>query len=185
MRTHILALGLLVACRPDDVKTDDSATTDDTADTGGDDTGGGGDASALHHTWLSEGENLAPAFTDESATYQISSVNAVFNSDGSYVVTAQVTGVMRPYEFAGTYTTDMSATPHGITLAQATVNGAANELTSQGIWAVDGTTLTYEAIQIEPDLGCDPPTASGGFGSTSCDVEIEAGYYTQVYVLAD
>lgn len=191
MRPIILAPMLalaLSACRPDDVKTDDSAAPDDSAggddsadDSGGDDSGDGGDASALHHTWLSEGEDLAPAFTDESATYQITSVTATFNADGSYVVSAKIDGIARPYEFAGTYTADMGTTPHGITLNQATVNGSANVITAVGIWQVDGTTLTYETIQTDPDLGCDPPTASGGFGSTTCDVEIEAGYYTQVY----
>ena len=182
---------LLAGCRPDDVKTDDSAATDDsglTDDSGADDTadsGTGDDASSLYGTWVSEGDNLAPAFVDPDAASTISKVTATFSADGSYVVSAKVDGVARAFDFEGTWTADMSTSPHGIVLNQATLNGAAKVLTSAGIWLVEASTLTYEAIQTDPDAGCSPPTAAGGFGSTTCSPEVEAGYYVQVYLLSE
>ena len=40
-------------------------------------------------------------------------------------------------------------------------------MTSEGIFKVENTTLTYEIVQTEPDISAVPPTASAGFGSSN------------------
>jgi len=181
MKTITLAATLIAAvtllgCRADDVKSDDTATgettdpgtTDDsgmTDDTDGtvssDDTGTTGDGSdAIVGTWVSEGDDVSPLFGGDPFNY--TRVVAVFEASGDLAATAtDASG--GTVDFVSTYTVDTSTYPGTIVVAQ-TVPYVA---TSEGIWQVDGDTLTYEVVQTDPDYGYTPPTPDTGFGSTA------------------
>ena len=49
-----------------------------------------------------------------------------------------------------------------------------------GIYEVDGNTLTYEVVQVDPDYGFTPPTPESGFGSTG-GPNMTEGINVQVY----
>ena len=176
----MIPLFLALACAPDDV-TDDTGSPADTAETGdtgdttdtGDtqDTGAGG---SIVGDWLSEGANIAPLLS--GAPFNYVSIDAHFDADLSYEVVATnadgQTGTL-----TGTYVASDATTPGTITLSQATPYTA----TAEGIWQIDGSTLTYEVVQVDPSYGFTPPTPESGFGTTAGD-GIEPGENVQVYV---
>ena len=130
--------------------------------------------SALVGDWISEGANISPLF--QTATFDYVEITAAFEADGTYQVDA-VNGGGTTTTFTGTFTTDDSTDPATITLIQTVPSDA----TSEGIWQVDGTDLTYEVVQTSPDFGFVPPTPATGFGSTS-GPNIEPDVNIQLYV---
>ena len=161
MSRFVLIVSILsaMACKADDTK--------------GDDTAGDTNTDTLVGTWVSTGADLAPLFVDYT---DYVAIYATFNDDGTYAVEGAYEASASD-TFSGTYVVDLGTDPHGITLSQA----SPSTVTSQGIWAVDGDTLTYEVLQTQPDTtGCTPPTAAGGFGSTDCSY-LDPGDNTQIY----
>lgn len=118
-------------------------------------------APALLGSWLSEGENISPLF--QSSFFNYVSIQAVFNADLSYeVVATDAEGASTT--LTGSFVVDTSTTPAGIVLTQATPSA----VTAEGIWQVEGTLMTYEVVQTDPNpYGFVAPTPETGFGSTS------------------
>ena len=182
----LLALVLLGGCMPDDWdgtpydpsewQTGGGGGTPGGGGGGGGgtiDTGGGGSQVALVGTWVSEGDDISDMFAAPPFEYQ--RITADFRDDGSYTVTS-VDGGGTPYELVGTYVVDTSTTPAAVSLSQTSPYDAEAE----GIWAVQGSMLTYEVVQTVPDFGFSPPTPDGGFGSTAGS-GLEPGMNVQVY----
>ena len=114
--------------------------------------------------WYSSGTNVAPLL----AYLGIDSIYAKFNKDNTYLVESFKDGAKTT--LTGTYVQTKSGVGNiwNITLNQ----GSPTALTSQGIFEIDATknpyTMNYEVAQTEPQIaGVTPPTAQGGFGSTS------------------
>lgn len=113
-------------------------------------------------TWVSEGSNISPLLA--AAPFNTVRIDASFNSDGTYTVVttdnsdSQVT-------LSGTWeTAEGSGDIREITVNQS----SPTSLVSEGIYRFDGSVLRYEIAQTNPPLtGVTPPTAAGGFGSTS------------------
>ena len=99
------------------------------------------------------------------------SLNVAFDEDLTYEVTCYIAGIA--YVLAGTYIQEKSSEGDiwDITLNQTSFNGAAAELTSQGIfevYAASPDSMWYEVAQTNPEIaGITAPTAAAGFGSTS------------------
>lgn len=188
-----MTLLLLFACVTDDVKPggadsntnttiDDTGPTNPTDDTGSPDDSDpatdsdpvttGDNDSILVGDWLSEGSNIAPLL----ANFYISVLGS-FENGGAYSVTAtRENGNVD--ELSGTFTVDLSTTPHTIALVQVLPYDAVAE----GIWQVSGSTLTYEIVQTEPNpYGYVAPTPSGGFGSSSGGT-LQPGDNVQIFV---
>ena len=184
-RIFLLAsLFLSAACRPDDVSNDTGSgkeTTDGADGTSGDDTGGtdggggdgGGTGALIAGSWLSTGDDVSPLFSKRPFNYV--EITANFEVDGSYLVhVLDESG--QEADLEGTYVADDSTTPSSIVLTQATPYAA----TAEGIYQVDGDTLTYEVVQTQPDYGFLPPTPETGFGTTSGS-GLNPGDNTQIY----
>jgi hypothetical protein len=129
---------------------------------GGDDNNPTGTtADPIVGTWVSEGTNVAPGLV---ATFKTKKITATFNKDQTYdVVAVDSSDVSVTYQ--GTYTGSANSGTdiRSIALDQ----NVPSAVTSEGIYQVAGTTLTYEVIQVQPALlGFTPPVASEGFGST-------------------
>jgi hypothetical protein len=157
-------MGLLaVGCVVDDVDGKESGDTGDTqADPG----------EAIEGSWVSEGEDLAPLFT----LFYYTRIDATFSADGTYSVTALDTNGAT-YDFSGTYSVATATDPHTITLEQA----APSVATAEGIWSVDDSgVMTYEVVQVAPDIGFVPPSSDAGFGSTT-GPGLAAGDNVQVF----
>lgn len=114
--------------------------------------------------WYSSGDNVATLL----GYLGIDSIYAKFNSDNTYLVESFASGAKTT--LTGTYTQAKSGVGNiwTITLNQ----GSPTALTSEGIFEIDATkspyTMNYEVAQTEPQItGVTPPTAAGGFGSTS------------------
>ena len=172
-----MSLFLLLACLPDDPPgTDTRPLLSDSVDTGeADDTAA---QDGLIGEWLSEGSDVSELFAGPPFEYV--SITARFKDDGSYRVVGSTDGG-DSYTFSGTYVTDESTSPGGITLAQTQPSAS----TAEGIFLVEsdpveGDKLTYEIVQVDPDYGYSPPTPEGGFGSTS-GPNMEDGINVQVY----
>ena len=94
-----------------------------------------------------------------------------FYADDTYKVISFISGIS--YELAGTYEQTKSANDGiwEITANQATLNGAAYPVTSEGIFKVfpaSPDSMWYEVAQASPAVaGVTPPTSEEGFGSTS------------------
>ena len=114
----------------------------------------------LTGTWISQGQDLAPGF----APFAVDSIIATFNDDQTYRVEQYAGGGAQPVILTGTYVTgDQPAGDiNSISLTQSTPT----QLTAEGIYRVTGDAMTYEVIQVEPNIGAVAPTISGGFGST-------------------
>jgi hypothetical protein len=127
------------------------------------DDGGTGPAEndELVGTWLSTGTDVAPGLM---ATLKTKSITAVFSANNTYNVVATDSS-NAAVTFTGTWAaTGTEGAVRAITLNQATPTS----LTSQGIFQIVGTRLTYEVIQTQPAIaGFAAPTVAGGFGSTS------------------
>jgi len=138
-----------------------------------DDLGTGDDPTALHGTWISQGDNVAPGLANLGFNTEVG-ITATFTAEGTYVVNSQFGNF--PIVQEGTYSTQASTVGdiRTITLEQ-TIPGA---LTAQGIYEVRNGTMTYEVVDITQGT---PPTPQGGFGSTVAGDD-PAGYWTQVFV---
>ncbi len=114
--------------------------------------------------WYSSGSNIAPLL----ANLGIDSIYAKFNNDNTYLVESFSQGAKTT--LTGTYVQTKSGVGNiwNITLNQS----SPTSLTSVGIFEIDATknpyVIQYEVAQTEPPIqGVTPPTAQGGFGSTS------------------
>jgi hypothetical protein len=115
--------------------------------------------------WQSSGANVAPLLRNTG----IDSIYAEFRTDNTYIVRAfQADGSSTT--LTGTFGQQRSNTGniYNITVTQ----NSPTSLISQGIFAVaienNQTTMQYEVAQTDPNIpGVTPPTAAGGFGSTS------------------
>lgn len=166
-----MILSLLISCMPDDYGDTSAPKDTNVQDTNVEDTDtGSASGDTIVGDWLSEGDDisdlLAPYFT---------SAEGHFHADGSYTASAVYTDGS-VLDFAGTYTSDTSTDPASIVLSQT----SPNNVTSKGIYAVDGDVLTYEVVQTSPDAGYTPPTPESGFGTTS-GPQIEPGVNVQTY----
>ena len=178
-----MLFALLLACVPDDVpggKDSDTSTPDDSSNNQQDDSSNNQQddsdnnqtEQSLVGSWRSEGDNVAPLLQASGVAW----VDATFNANGSY--TTQVGDTAgKNYNLAGSYTVDTSTLPGTIIATQTSPFSA----TAEGIWEVDGNTLTYEVAQTSPDNGFTPPTPDGGFGSTK-GTNVEEGVNIQKYV---
>lgn len=120
-------------------------------------------SAALYANWLSEGANVAPGL--RAAPFRVVKITATFNSNSTYtVISTDSAGATITYTGTFTATAAAGTTIRAITLNQQTPSS----ITSEGIFRVDGTLLTYEVIQTQPAIpGFLPPTPAAGFGSTS------------------
>lgn len=134
------------------------------------------DVEAIVGVWLSQGAtNVAPGLQQLTKTAKI---DAVFEANATYnVVATDSTGSAVTY--TGTYVLgEETATGiRTITLAQT----APTSVTSEGIFQIDGNTMTYEVIQTSPDIGASAPTVDGGFGSTLVGGVSYGTYWTQAF----
>jgi hypothetical protein len=142
-----------------DTDADADSDADSDADTDTDtDTDVPDPADAIHGSWVSEGEDLAPLFV----LFSFTRIDATFDDDGTYAVSS-LDAAGATIDYTGTYVVSVDTEPHTIVLEQATPTAA----TASGIWQVDDAdVLTYEVTQTVPDQGFVPPTPEGGFGST-------------------
>lgn len=124
-------------------------------------------------TWVSAGADLSALFSDEPFHYV--EVRATFGADGTYAATSTDAGGTT-YPLSGTWTSDDSTSPAWLQQDQTTPYTAVAE----GIYAIDGDTLTFEVVQVVPDYGFVPATPQGGFGSTG-GPGIAAGVNVQIY----
>lgn len=136
------------------------------------DEGTGSDPSAIHGTWISEGDNLGPWF----AAFGFTEITATFTAEGTYEVTSLFAGT--PFLQSGTYSTSASSSGEirTIDLDQE----LPGQLNARGIYEIsaDGQTMTYEVVDVTQGT---PPTPEAGFGSTVAGDEA-AGAFTQTYV---
>lgn len=109
---------------------------------------------ALTGAWFSEGGNLSESDMEAG----VIRIEATFNEDGTYEIN---TRRVRNNTASGTYEVDRTTSPASIILNQE----EPEEATFEGIWSVSQAVLTWEVVQTDPDLGLDPATPSGGFGS--------------------
>ncbi len=126
------------------------------------DGGTGAEVDVIVGQWLSEGANVAPGLV---ATLKTKSITATFNENQTYTVVATDSSDVS-VTYQGTYVTEAN---DGTTIRSITLNQTVpTSLTSQGIYEVSGSLLTYEVIQTDPALtGFTAPTPEGGFGSTA------------------
>jgi len=115
--------------------------------------------------WQSSGDNVALLLRNTG----IDSIYAEFKADNTYIVEAFQADGSRT-ELTGTFGQTKSSTGniYNLTVTQNTPTA----LISEGIFEVtasgSNTLMTYEIAQTDPNIpGVTPPTASGGFGSTS------------------
>lgn len=158
---------LFLACLPETVVFDSGDVTVPDADTGVDTN------DALAGDWLSQGQDLSELFAN--APFEYVRLDASFRQDGSYVVTG-TTAEDEAYVFEGAWVADTTTSPGTITLTQTAPSNAVAE----GIWEIEGNTLTYEVVQVSPDYGFTAPTPEAGFGSTG-GPNMTAGINVQVY----
>lgn len=114
--------------------------------------------------WYSSGTNVAPLLS----AIGIDSIYTEFKANNTYIVES-FTADLSKTTLTGTFTQTRSGTGNiwNITVNQSTPNA----LTSVGIFEITSgttTTMKYEVAQTEPNIpNVTPPTATGGFGSTS------------------
>lgn len=126
-------------------------------------------------SWVSEGEDVAPGLAAEP--FLNVRIDATFNSDNTYDVESEdQNGSVITFE--GTWEAGEANADgiRAITLNQS----VPSELTSSGIFRVNGDRLEYEVIQ-EGLTGVEPATVEGGFGSTLVGGQPTGGYWTQRY----
>ncbi len=143
-----------------------------------DSTGNENQVDELVGTWVSKGADVAPGLA--ASPFFTDSIIATFNENGTYTVVQYYGGTAQPITLTGTYVagTQPEGQVRSITANQATPTA----VTSEGIFQVSGNTMKYEVIQVEPALaGVNPPTVSGGFGSTTVGGNPTGPYWTQNY----
>ncbi len=167
----IIALFIATGCKKDDETVVTPGTT----------------SAPIVGTWLSDGLNVPIGL--RSAPFKVKKITATFNDNKSYTV-VQIDSANVTTTFTGTYTTTESTAKDTVstsTTKNALINNiVANQatpsvVTATGIFAISGTNLTYEVIQTTPTLGVNPPTPTGGFGSTSVGTT-KYPIYIQKYV---
>lgn len=122
-----------------------------------------GNPSALVGSWFSEGADLAKGFGGPPFNFR--SLDADYNADGSFTVKA-IDAAGKSIMFSGTWAGTASATPGIFEITQNQIQPQA--VVSKGIYQIDQAAgrMTFEMIQVQPDVGATPPTVMGGFGST-------------------
>jgi len=139
-------------------------------------------------TWVSDGANVCYGL--KVAPFKIKKIVVAFNENKTYSVVqtdssnvqATLTGTYTVTESSYTDTLSTSFTKgskiYNIVCNQSTPSA----ITSTGIYSISGTNMTYEVIQTTPPLaGVNPPTAAGGFGSTTI-AGTKYSIYIQKYV---
>ncbi len=138
-------------------------------------------------TWVSDGANVALGLRIALKTKKIV---ATFNENKTYTV-VQTDSSNVNTTFTGTYTNTESS--YTDTLSTSFTKGAkiysivANQsgpspAIATGIYAINSTNMSYEVIQTSPVIaGVLPPTAAGGFGSTTIG-GTKYSIYIQKYV---
>jgi hypothetical protein len=110
--------------------------------------------------WQSSGANVAPLL---SSLFGTDSIYADFRIDMTYTV-EQYDSTGASLTLTGTYSQEESGVDD---IWNITVNQSAPAaLTSEGMFEVDGNTMTYEVVQTSPDIGATPPNPADGFGSS-------------------
>lgn len=169
----VLAAGtfFLTSCKSDDTSTGPEATVD-----------------PIVGVWVSSGANLAPGLY--AAPLNVRSITATFRADKTYsVVQTDVNNVTTT--LTGTYTNSATTYTDALTTTGTTGKAIYNIVASQsspaavtatGIYAINGSAMTYEVIQTTPAInGVSAPTAAGGFGSTTI-AGTKYNIYIQKYV---
>ncbi|MEO1021804.1 MAG: IPT/TIG domain-containing protein [Bacteroidota bacterium] len=125
--------------------------------------------------WITAGENVAPLLA--AAPFNVLQIIADFRPDGTYTVISTDTDNSET-TFTGTWQTAEGAGD----IREITINQSAPTiLTSVGIYRNSNGVLTYEIVQTNPPItGVTPPTAAGGFGSTSGGQLAQANVQTYV-----
>ena len=147
-------------------------------DSNDDDGTGPGTQHELVGTWVSTGTNIAPGL--RAAPFRTKNLTATFNSNNTYTVVSTDSANVNT-TFTGTWSAPAgtNGTVRAITLNQSTPT----QLTSTGIFQVNGSNLTYEVIQTTPAIqGFLAPTVAGGFGSTSYNGVALGALWTQRFV---
>jgi len=176
MKKSFLFLFLAVAlvftsCKKEDSTTSPTTTTD-----------------PIVGVWVSDGANVAYGL--RLVPFRAKKIVATFNENKSYtVVQTDSDGVNTT--FTGTYTNTASANndtasaswTKGAKIYNIVANQASpSTVTATGIYAINGTSMSYEVIQTTPALtGVSAPTAAGGFGSTTIG-GVKYAIYVQKYV---
>ena len=131
---------------------------------------------AIVGSWESEGqENVALGLQMIAKT---SRIDATFEDDNSYnVVSTDSSG--SAVTFTGTYELgeETASGIRTITLQQS----QPTSLVSEGIFQIEGSTMTYEVIQTDPNIGAEAPTVEGGFGSTIVNGQATGVFWVQTY----
>lgn len=122
-------------------------------------------------TWVSKGADLAPGF----APFNIDSIYATFRDDQTYTVDQYLNGSDQAVPLTGSYVPGDQ--PEGQIRSIVLTQVSPSALTAQGIFQVTGSTMRYEVIQVQPDIGATAPTVDGGFGST-----VVGGTTTSVWI---
>lgn len=120
--------------------------------------------------WESTGSDLAPLLSDPSIG--LTRLEATFFSDLRFVVGVDNQDGYH-FELEGTY--ELKNAPNTLLsdegqIHEITLRQTLPEVTiSEGIWKVEGDTLQYEVVQVEPPLpgAQTPPQQTVGFGSTN------------------
>ncbi len=140
-------------------------------------TGGDKDeVEAIVGNWVSEGaDNVAIGLQMLAKTARI---EATFEKNDTYtVVSTDSAGA--DVTFTGTFQLG-DETDSGIR----TITLQQNEPTSvvsEGIFQIEGNTMTYEVIQTEPSIGAEAPTVEGGFGSTLVNGDVTGVLWIQKF----
>ncbi len=127
--------------------------------------------------WVSQGAgNVAPGLAVLAKTRRI---DATFSENGTYnVVSTDSSNATVTFTGTWTATAPNASGIRGIELHQATPTS----LVSRGIFQISGTQMTYEVIQVEPELaGVVAPTQAGGFGSTTIGGVAQATFWIQKF----
>lgn len=131
---------------------------------------------AIVSEWVSEGAaNVAPGLQMIAKTARI---NASFAKNNTYNVVS-IDSAGAEVTFKGTFTVgeETATGVRAITLQQT----EPTTVVSKGIFKIEGTTMTYEVIQTEPNIGAEAPTVEGGFGSTLVNGNPTGVFWVQKY----
>lgn len=111
--------------------------------------------------WYSSGSNVAPLL---ATLFGTDSIYANFRSDLTYTVEQYDTSGAK-LTLSGTFSQEESNVTDIWTIVVNQTSPAA--LASEGIFKVEGSTMQYEIVQTDPDIGATPPTPAAGFGSSA------------------
>lgn len=137
------------------------------------------DPVGIQGEWYSSGDNVAPLL---SALFGTDSIYIKFNTDLSYSVEQYDTSGAK-LELSGTYIQTESNVGSIWTIEVNQTSPAV--LTSEGIFEIDGSTMQYEIVQTDPDIGATPPTAATGFGTSASGGTPLGAFNIQKYVRID